>query len=177
MKYRNEQGQYAKVYSLKSLFLAALVGMAIGSVAITIIQKAFEIPEYEAPISPAPSIRHAMEAYALQPNILYEGKASYYSHDGCIGCSEDQIMGNGKPFDENANTLAIPCEDTVYLGGQYRYGTEVKVINNDTADSEYATITDCGGFSKYGRVADLSKGLAERLNVKTDISNVIILEE
>jgi hypothetical protein len=107
-----------------------------------------------------------------QIDILYSGKVSYYSHEGCLGCGEEQRMGNGEYFDENAMTLAVPCEDII--SGKYKYGTEVRVINQDNYMQEEATITDCGGFSKYNRVADLSKGLYEALEAKTDKTEVVI---
>lgn len=106
--------------------------------------------------------------------VLYSGKVSYYSHDGCLGCGESQTMGNGQPFDENAMTLAVPCEDII--SKKYRYGTKVRVVNQDTNQVQDATITDCGGFSKYNRVADLSKGLYEKIQAKTDVSNIMIYQ-
>lgn len=107
-------------------------------------------------------------------DIMYDGKVSYYSHEGCLGCNENQIMGNGQPFDENDLTLAIPCEDII--SGKYEYGTKVRVVNQDNFNSADAVITDCGGFSKYDRVADLSLGLAQKLEVTTDQSRVVIYE-
>lgn len=103
---------------------------------------------------------------------LYRGKVSHYSHAGCLGCSENQTMGNGQPFDENAMTLAVPCEDIT--GGRIKYNTKVLVKNLDNGKSTQATITDCGGFSKYNRIADLSLGMATLLGTKTDQSNVEI---
>ena len=122
-------------------------------------------PETNANPTPEPSVK-----------IMYSGQVSYYSHEGCIGCNENQIMGNGQPFDENAMTLAIPCEDvkTQFNPDGIRYGTVVKVLNDDTHQQEEATITDCGGFSKYDRVADLSLGLAQKIGAKTDLSNITI---
>jgi len=93
------------------------------------------------------------------------GKVSYYSKDGCLGCSANQTMANGQIFDENAMTLAhnrIPLN------------TKVKVINQDNGLFAYATVTDRGGFEKYGRIADLSKGLYEAIGAKTDVSNIQI---
>lgn len=108
------------------------------------------------------------------PKPLYEGKVSYYSHEGCLGCSEEQTMGNGKAFDENAMTLAVPCEDVI--AKRVRYNTKVTVTNQDNGKSVEATITDCGGFSKYGRVADLSKGMYQKLGAKTDKTVITIKE-
>ena len=89
------------------------------------------------------------------------GKVSYYSHDGCIGCSPNQTMANGQPFDENAMTLAhngIPLN------------TMVEVKNLDNNKTILAKVTDRGGFNRYSRVADLSKGLYLALGAKTDKS-------
>jgi hypothetical protein len=91
------------------------------------------------------------------------GKVSYYSHDGCIGCSPNQTMANGQPFDENAMTLAhngIPLN------------TMVEVKNLDNGKTITAKVTDRGGFNRYNRVADLSKGLYLALGAKTDVSNI-----
>jgi len=111
-------------------------------------------------------------AEASEKTYLYKGKVSTYSHAGCLGCGENQIMGNGQPFDENAMTLAVPCEDII--SGKIKYGTHVKVTNLDINASVDGVITDCGGFSKYNRVADLSLGMAKILATKTDVSNVTI---
>lgn len=94
------------------------------------------------------------------------GKVSFYSKDGCLGCSTNQTMANGQIFDENAMTLAH---------NQIPLNTKVKVTNLDNGLYAYATVTDRGGFNKYSRVADLSKGLYESLGVKTDKSNIEIV--
>ena len=85
-------------------------------------------------------------------------------------------MGNGQPFDENMPTLAIPCEDvkTKKNPNGIKYGTKVTVRNQETGSYAYATITDCGGFSKYGRVADLSQGLMADIEAVTDKTTVVI---
>lgn len=108
------------------------------------------------------------------PKPMYKGKVSYYSHAGCLGCSENQTMGNGETFDEMASTIAIPCEDVI--SKKHRYNTMVLVINEDTGKSIEAKVADCGGFSKYNRVADVSKGIYTELAIKTDITNIRIEE-
>jgi len=123
--------------------------------------------EYKEPVLEATE-----SAEASNIDILYSGKVSYYSHAGCLGCGESQTMGNGEAFDENALTLAIPCEDIT--SGKYKYNTKVKLVNQDNMRASEATITDCGGFSKYDRVADLSLGLAEKLQATTDKSEIVI---
>lgn len=127
--------------------------------------------------SPSTEVMESTPSAVVEDEItvLYDGKVSYYSHAGCLGCNDKQIMGNGHPFDENAMTLAIPCEDII--SGEYKYGTKVTVTNNDTFLSSDATITDCGGFSKYNRIADLSAGLYKKLGAKTDISNIVIYKK
>lgn len=91
------------------------------------------------------------------------GKVSYYSKDGCLGCSPNQQMANGQIFDENAMTFAhngIPLN------------TMVEVKNLDNGKTVMAKVTDRGGFNRYSRVADLSKGLYTTLGAKTDVSNI-----
>ena len=142
---------------------------------IIINERVIEI-KYSEPVLEATESSKVKET-SLAPNevkILYSGKVSYYSKLGCLGCSENQIMGNGKPFDENALTLAIPCEDII--SGKYKYNTLVKVVNQDNFKQEDAVITDCGGFSKYNRIADLSLGLAEKLEATTDRSEIVIYQ-
>jgi len=91
------------------------------------------------------------------------GKVSYYSKDGCLGCSPNQRMANGQIFDENAMTLAH---------NQIPLNTMVEVKNLDNGKVITAKVTDRGGFNKYSRVADLSKGLYLALGVKTDVSTL-----
>lgn len=98
---------------------------------------------------------------------VYVGFASYYSHDGCVGCDPNQIMANGQKFDENAMTIAF---------NQLPLGTTVEVVNLDTGDRVVAEVTDTGGFNKLGRIADLSKGVAEKIGLKTDRTIISIKE-
>lgn len=95
------------------------------------------------------------------------GKVSYYSKDGCVGCNEKQIMANGEVFDENDLTLAF---------NKLPLNTLVRVTNTENGERAVARVTDRGGFEKYGRIADLSKALAEILEVKTDSSTIKIEE-
>jgi rare lipoprotein A (peptidoglycan hydrolase) len=85
---------------------------------------------------------------------MWSGVASYYSEDGCIGCSPTLTMANGKRFDENAMTLAF---------NRLPLGSRVLVTNGVTGSSVEAEVTDTGGFEKLGRIADLSKGLKEAI--------------
>lgn len=94
----------------------------------------------------------------------YKGLASYYSENGCVGCREDRLMANGKRFNENEMTLAFNNEPL---------GTKVKVINTLNNQSLIAEVTDTGGFNSLGRIADLSRGLKERIGC-TDLCEVEI---
>lgn len=128
-----------------------------------------EVPQVYAAASTSndvktPEVQHIEDQ--VSPKLTYTGHVSYYSHAGCLGCGEKQTMGNGKAFDENAMTLAVPCE--LIKNKTLKYNTSVVVSNVVSGKSIKAKITDCGGFSKYGRIADLSKGLFEALNAKTD---------
>lgn len=96
------------------------------------------------------------------------GKVSYYSKDGCIGCNAAQKMANGQIFNENAMTLA---HNSIPLN------TKVTVKNLTNGLFTTAIVTDRGGFTKYGRVADLSKGLYEAIAANTDKSIIEITWE
>ena len=95
----------------------------------------------------------------------YSGVASYYSHDGCIGCRSDQLMANGQPFKEMDLTLA---------SNDYPLNTMVRVTNKDNGLTTIAQVTDTGGFNELGRIADLSLGVKNRLQC-TDLCNVSII--
>lgn len=75
------------------------------------------------------------------------GKASWYgeAHHG-------KLMANGKPFNMRAMTAA---SNSLPLGSVARVSYRGKTIQ--------VTITDTGGFGKYGRVLDLSKAAFSRL--------------
>lgn len=85
---------------------------------------------------------------------IWQGTASYYSVEGCLGCSIDRVMANGEPFDENRLTLAFM---------RAPLGSLVIVTNTKNGTSAIATITDRGNFERYGRIADLSLGLKEAI--------------
>lgn len=154
-----------------NLFLLAVcvLGIFVGIVLANLIWG--KPPEL---LSPVPSTLNYLEVprvYAAESTpeptlITYEGKVSHYSHAGCIGCSKNQVMGNLEKFDENAFTIAVPCE--LIKNKTLNYKMIARVTNLDTGLSAEARVTDCGGFSKYGRIADLSKGLSNHLKTKSN---------
>ena len=105
----------------------------------------------------------------------FRGKASYYSMDGCLGCHPYKdvnggvyyLTANGDRFDEDAMALAVPAE--WIKEGIVELGAVVSVENLATGKRVLgAIVNDSGGFAKYDRIADLTKGLAEELELKTD---------
>ena len=83
--------------------------------------------------------------------IYLSGEASYYSENGCIGCSATLTMANGERLDDDNFTVALPLNYLNLLRNQF-----VKVKNLANNQVVEAKVTDTGGFDKLGRVADLS---------------------
>ncbi len=83
---------------------------------------------------------------------LYEGgRASWYG-PGFHG----RKMANGRTFNMNGYTVAhrrLPL------------GTRVCISNPQNGKWVFATVTDRGDFHKYGRVVDLSKRVAQDLDI------------
>lgn len=75
------------------------------------------------------------------------GKASFYAeaHHG-------KTMANGRPFNMHAMTAA---SNSLPLGSKARVTAGKRSV--------VVTITDTGGFGKYGRIIDLSRGAFSKL--------------
>jgi len=95
----------------------------------------------------------------------WKGQASYYSREGCIGCSESLTMANGQPLDDSKLTVAF---------NKLPLGKTVRIINNRTHDVVTAEITDTGGFESLGRIIDLSLATKNAINCN-DLCDVTIL--
>jgi len=93
--------------------------------------------------------------------ITQSGKSSFYG-----GKHHGKKMANGKIFDKNAMTtahLTLP------------FGSKIKVTNKANGKSVIVTVTDRGGFKKYGRVLDLSEGAFKKIaSLKSGVINVTI---
>lgn len=125
----------------------------------TIAPKAIEVPiPTQQPLETPPS---------GNPEVVAEGHVSHYSRAGCLGCDPNFIMANGQPLDDNAMTIAV-------VPGTLPMGTQVKLTNTSNGKEVIATVTDTGGFAKYGRVADLTLAVGNALETKTDNSIVKI---
>lgn len=107
-----------------------------------------------------------VNATSTSPQVgTWIGKVSHYSRAGCLGCSPNLTMANGKPLDDEAMTIAF---------NWLPMNTKVRLTNLDNGKSCEATVTDTGGFNKLGRIADLVPAVARALETKTDISQVKI---
>lgn len=84
----------------------------------------------------------------------WQGIASYYSRDGCIGCHPQMIMANGQPLVDSAKTLAF---------NHLPLGTMVRVRNLDNDMIVEAEVTDTGGFERLDRIADLTIGTKQAI--------------
>lgn len=93
------------------------------------------------------------------------GKSSFYGKgDGFHG----QKTFCGTKFIASQNTIALPQGKVARPGakptaGQVACGTMVRLTNPKNGKTTYATVTDTGGFAKYGRMADVSYGVALKL--------------
>lgn len=94
-----------------------------------------------------------------------QGESSFYGKgDGFHG----QIGFCGGKFLANKMTLALPQGKVARPGkaptaGQVACGTTVRLTNPKNGKVAYAVVTDTGGFAKYGRMADVSYGVASNL--------------
>lgn len=79
----------------------------------------------------------------------WTGIASYYSRKGCLGCSKNFTMANGKPLIDENLTVAF---------NRLRLGSKVKITNLKNNESVVATVTDTGGFERHNRIVDLTVG-------------------
>lgn len=77
------------------------------------------------------------------------GPASFYAE-----AHQGRTMANGKPFDMWAMTAA---------SNSFPLGSVVLVRNTANGRSVQVRITDTGGFAKYGRILDMSKGAFGRI--------------
>lgn len=92
------------------------------------------------------------------------GMASYYSENGCLGCSATLTMANGQRLDDDALTVAF---------NRAKLNTHVTVTNNKTGQSVIAKVTDRGGFERHGKIIDLNVGTKNAIGCG-DVCNVTV---
>lgn len=78
------------------------------------------------------------------------GTASWYGGSSVHG----KRTASGEIFNQNALTAA---------SNTHALGSMLKVINPANGKSVIVRVTDTGGFSKYGRTLDLSKGAFSKI--------------
>lgn len=134
----------SKIFSILFIFL--------GSFSFTVYAGTQE-PEKElvsplASVQPSPSPTPTPTPSPEPPKtVKYVGEASYYSREGCVGCSESLTMANGQPLDDSALTVAY---------NRAPLNSYVTITNLKTKQSVTAKVTDTGGFEKLGRIVDLT---------------------
>lgn len=138
------------------LFLTIVLVTAIITIVsiLCVVRKETPVPVVVPTITPTPSI-------APTPSVLrFRGEASYYSREGCLGCSETLTMANGETLDDDRLTIAMTPETV----RKYKLLNKVVTIRN--VSTNYATnakVTDTGGFGKYARIADMSVAVKRSL--------------
>jgi len=91
------------------------------------------------------------------------GIASFYTLK-----SSGLVTANGERFNEDALTCASM---------EYKFNTILKVTNLENGKAVICRVNDRGGFKKYGRIIDLSKGaFAKIADLKQGIIHVKIEE-
>ncbi len=100
--------------------------------------------------------------HSAPKGLIQEGIASYYASS-----FHGKKTASGSIFNMYAMTAA---------SNSLPLGTAVKVTNKKNERTVIVKITDTGGFGKYGRIIDLSKGAAEVIGMgkKCGLSKVTI---
>ena len=99
----------------------------------------------------------------LLVSSAHAGLASWYG-----GQFHGRQTASGERFNMNAMTCA---------SNSHKMGTRLKVTNKANGKSVVVRVNDTGGFGKYGRTLDLSKGAFSRIaNTKQGTVNVSIKE-
>lgn len=141
---------------LKSIYFATLALLIIIHL---------DKPQMVSPI-PDEMVSPIVEAKEEFQPKSWEGIASYYSRDGCLGCSNNLIMANGQTLDDNALTVAF---------NKVPLNSYVLITNMINGDQVKAKVTDTGGFEKLGRIIDLSVATKEIINC-SDLCEVRVEE-
>ena len=115
------------------------------------------------PPTPNPETPTRTKLLAYTPQTTWEGKATSYSINGCLGCREDRLMANGEKLNDEALTIAFM---------RTPLNIWVRVENLDNGKSVIARVTDRGGFEAWGRIADVTPTVSRTIGLITDVSIV-----
>ena len=146
-------------------------------------------PATTTPTPPAPPAEVTVKNSLLIPHYLNPkeqylctaaglqlvGLVSFYSREGCVGCSKDLRMANGVPLDDNRPTIAcntMPLYSKLVSDPNIVVSTPVRLTNLDNGLVAYAWITDTGGFTS--RIADLTPRIMNSILAVTDKSKIQI---
>ena len=105
-----------------------------------------------------------------QKPVSMRGVASYYSREGCLGCDPAFRTASGDILDDSKHTMALAPETVKKYKAM---GKVLKVTNPKTNITIEVKVNDTGGFSKYGRIADLSLASKNSLGCG-DLCEVIV---
>ena len=121
-------------------------------------------------VAPAAPTATPVPTATPTPAKTWHGLASYYSKAGCLGCDPMFRTASGEILDDQKHTMAMPPE----VVRKYQLmGKTLSVTNPKTKITIGVKVNDTGGFSKYGRIADLSLAAKNSL-MCSDLCQVII---
>lgn len=139
---------FTKSIGALTVILILLVVYAFTTDQLNLGQTEFISPLSTHPIptpSPIPSPTNTPSPTPT-PAGKWQGKASWYGVNGCLGCSPTLTMANGQKLDDNAFTVAF---------NRAPLGTQLQITHIGTGASTIATVTDTGGFERHGKIIDL----------------------
>ena len=82
-------------------------------------------------------------------SVAYSATVSWYG-----GVFHGRLTASGEKYNQNDMTCA---------SNSHKIGTKLLVTNPKTNKSVVVRVNDTGGFSKYGRTLDLSKGAFSKI--------------
>ena len=108
-------------------------------------------------------MKYLILSLLLMANASYAATASWYGKP-----FHGRLTASGERFNMNDLTCA---------SNTHKMGTKLKVTNKSNGKSVVVRVNDTGGFKKYGRTLDLSKGaFAKIANIDKGVINIKIKE-
>ena len=106
-------------------------------------------------------MKYLLLSLLLTVNTANAATASYYG-----GKFHGRTTASGELFNMNAMTCA---------SNTHKMGTKLLVTNKENGKSVVVKVNDTGGFKKYGRTLDLSRGAFSKIaNIQSGIIKVNI---
>ena len=94
-------------------------------------------------------MRYLILSLLLMANASYAATASWYGNP-----FHGRLTASGERFNMNDLTCA---------SNTHKMGTKLKVTNKSNGKSVVVRVNDTGGFKKYGRTLDLSRGAFNKI--------------